>query len=76
MDPSGLMDQDSDLRDNIKSVELLAPERVTLHSRNALEKDFLQFQDLILISLESWKQAVESHSIWLSNSPSVLIIRA
>ena len=39
------------------------------------EKDFLGQQDLMLIGLESWKKEVEAHSSWLSNSPSVLIIR-
>jgi len=76
MDPSGIIEQEPEMKKIFDSINLVANERVTLHSVNALEKDFLQQQDLMMISLESWKKAVESHSIWLSYSPSVLIIRA
>ncbi|WP_215238566.1 cation:proton antiporter domain-containing protein [Dyadobacter helix] len=75
MDPSGLAAQYLSIQKMITSLQASAPERVNQHNEKALEKDFLQEQDLMLISNESWKKAVESHSIWLSYSPSVLIIR-
>lgn len=75
MDPTGIIEQNPQIREIIESIELLGPGRINLHSTNGLEKDFLQQQDLMMISYESWKKAVESHSIWLSHSPSVMIIR-
>jgi len=75
MDPSGLIDLHPEIKETINSMELLAPGQLNLHSEKALEREFLQQQNLMMISYESWKKAVESHSIWLSNSPSVLIIR-
>ncbi|MCE7039358.1 cation:proton antiporter [Dyadobacter sp. CY312] len=75
MDPSGLLNQLTSLQEAVGKMEESAPGRVTLHSEKALEKDFLQQQDLMMISYLSWKQAVESHSLWLSFSPSVLVIR-
>ena len=75
MDPSGLLNQLSSLKEAVNTMEASAPGRVTLHSDKGLEKDFLQQQDLMMISYQSWKQAVESHSLWLSFSPSVLVIR-
>ena len=75
MDPTGVIGQHAELSERFQAIENIAPGRITLHNEKALEKDFLQKQDLMIISYVSWKQAVESHSIWLSNSPSVLIIR-
>jgi Kef-type K+ transport system membrane component KefB len=75
MDPGHSLAQQPELMETLKAIQDIAPERVTFYHENALEKDFLQGKDLMLISLESWKKAVESHSIWLSYSPSVLIVR-
>jgi hypothetical protein len=51
------------------------PDNITLMSERIIEKDFLLTQDLLIISLESWKKLVNSQSDWLSNIPSVLIIK-
>ena len=51
------------------------PNNITLMSERIIEKDFLLTQDLLIISLESWKKLVNSQSDWLSNIPSVLIIK-
>jgi len=40
-----------------------------------MKREFLVSQDIMIISLDSWKKLVDSQSIWLSNIPSVLIIR-
>ena len=39
-----------------------------------IEKDFLQQQDLMVISEESWRKLVESKSLWLADMPSTLIL--
>jgi Kef-type K+ transport system membrane component KefB len=75
MDPSHTVSQEAGIRDALASIQEAFPEQVTLYYENALEKDFLQEKDLMVISLASWKKAVGSHSVWLSHSPSVLIIR-
>ena len=51
------------------------PKNITLMNENTLKKDFLSKLDLMIVSLESWKTLVESQSTWLSNIPSVLIIK-
>jgi Kef-type K+ transport system membrane component KefB len=75
MDPSHTVSQEAGVGDALATIQEAFPEQVTLYYENALEKDFLQEKDLMVISLASWKKAVESHSVWLSHSPSVLIIR-
>jgi Kef-type K+ transport system membrane component KefB len=39
-----------------------------------IEKEFLQTQDLMLISEESWRKLVDSKSNWLTDIPSTLIL--
>ena len=76
MDPAGLIDQHAEIKNAIAEMEIDSPGQILLNSGNALEKDFLSGQDLMLISHQSWKRAVESHSLWLLHSPSVLVVRA
>ena len=40
-----------------------------------MKAGFLVQQNLMIISLESWKKLVDSQSVWLSTVPSVLIIK-
>jgi hypothetical protein len=40
-----------------------------------IQKDFLDQQDLMLITYESWRVLLENKSDWLDHLPSVLIIR-
>jgi replicative superfamily II helicase len=42
---------------------------------DAMNKAFLATQDIMIISLESWKSLVDSQSDWLSGVPSVLILK-
>ena len=42
---------------------------------NELKKPFLLQQDLIIFSLETWKKLVDDEVSWLSDIPSVLIIK-
>lgn len=76
MDPSQVAGQSAEIGSALGALREQSGENVTLLYENVLEKDFLQEKDLMVISLESWKKAVESHSVWLSHSPSVLIIRS
>jgi hypothetical protein len=76
LDASGLVRQNPLWRENILALRQAAPRLVGFYHRNKIEKDFLERQDLMLISLESWRKAVETQSVWLSYTPSVLILKA
>jgi Kef-type K+ transport system membrane component KefB len=75
IDPANSAEKSDGMPEELAALSEIDPERIKLLNENVLEKDFLQRNDLMLISLESWKKAVESRSLWLSNSPSVLILR-
>ncbi len=75
LDTSGIIQTHPELKENIRMIEQFAPNHIALQSHPKLDKEFMAQQDLMLISHDSWKKAVESQSIWLSNTPSVLIMK-
>jgi hypothetical protein len=60
----------------LQSLEDKYPNNMTLLQERIMKKEFLAKQDLMIISLESWKKLVDSQSVWLSNVPSVLILKS
>jgi Kef-type K+ transport system membrane component KefB len=60
----------------VTGLENKYPENVAIMTENEMKAGFLAKQDLMMISLESWKKLVDSQSVWLSTIPSVLIIKA
>ena len=76
-----ILDIDEQVKNNfvietaIDSLENKYPSHISLLSENIIKDDFLLQQDLMMISLESWKNLVDSQSTWLSNIPSVLILK-
>lgn len=75
LDADGSIKNNPQIKEAIRSIEHTAPNHITLLNERKLEKDFLQEQDLMIISVESWKKLVESRSTWLNNTPSLLIVK-
>ncbi len=65
----------SKFEDSIVSLKAKYSENLFLIDEYDMKAGFLAKQDLMMISLESWKNLVDSESIWLSNVPSTLIIK-
>ena len=63
------------LESAIKSLQEKYKNNITLMNDKIIKKEFLSTQDLMIISIESWKLLVDSRSIWLSKVPSVLIMK-
>jgi hypothetical protein len=59
----------------VESLQTKYPANISLKTDKIMKREFLDRQDLMIISLESWKKLVDSQSVWLSNVPSVLIIK-
>lgn len=76
LDSSGIIQTHPELKESIRMIEQVAPNNIALQTMQKLDKEFMSQQDLMLISHDSWRKAVESQSIWLSNTPSVLIMKA
>lgn len=58
----------------IRAIEQTAPNHITLMNERILEPEFLKSQQLMIISMESWKKLVDSKSLWLADIPSALIV--
>ena len=75
IDSSGIVKTHPELKESIRMIEQVAPNHISLQTEPRLDKDFMQQQDLMLISHDSWRKAVETQSLWLTNTPSVLILK-
>ncbi len=74
LDVSGYLKNDSEIIEKISEIDRTIPNHITLQSEMVIAKTFLQQQDLMIVSLDSWKRLVETKSLWLTNIPSTLII--
>lgn len=63
------------IQENIRSIEQVAPNHIMLTSERVIAKELLAQQDLIIISLESWKKQIDAQSLWLNNTPTILIVK-
>lgn len=77
IDAVGVIKQNPELKEAIRSIEQIAPNHIALYYDKSIRKDLLQQQDLMMVSLESWKKILEAENHeWLSQSPSTLIMKA
>lgn len=74
LDAAGQIRSNIEIKELIRSIEQVAPNHITLYNEKKIEKEFLQGQDLMLISKKSWRGLIDSKSLWLSDIPSTLII--
>lgn len=74
LDIAGQIKNNIEVKELIRSIEQVAPNHITLYNEKQIEKDFLQAQNLMLISKKSWRGLIDSKSLWLSDIPSTLII--
>jgi Kef-type K+ transport system membrane component KefB len=74
-DVNGHLDTNFVLQSSINSLEQQYSKNITLMNDKIVKKELLAKQDLMIISIESWKSLVDTQSIWLSRVPSVLILK-
>lgn len=74
-DAVGQIKDNREIQELVRSIEQIAPNHIAMMQERIIKKEFLEEQDLMIISLESWKKLIDSHSPWLNNTPSVLIIK-
>ncbi|MBL0014371.1 MAG: cation:proton antiporter [Flavobacterium sp.] len=75
LDSNNLVKNNFVMGSAIHSLEDKYPDNITVLQERIMKKEFLSKQDLMIISLESWKKLVDSQSLWLSHVPSVLILK-
>ncbi|WP_395047890.1 cation:proton antiporter [Flavobacterium sp.] len=63
------------MQESIRSMEQIAPNHIMMMQERTIRKEFLVQQDLMIISLDSWKKLIDSQSTWLNNTPTILIVK-
>lgn len=75
LDAANIAKHNMEFKEAIRALENVAPNHVTIYEDNVMDKAFLAKHQLLLVSLESWKKALITRSVWLSDTPSVMIIK-
>jgi Kef-type K+ transport system membrane component KefB len=74
-DTLGIVKQHAELKETIRAIEHVAPNHLALYTGKPMEKEFLQQQDLVVLSLDSWNKAIDQQSPWLAYIPSALVVK-
>jgi hypothetical protein len=74
-DTAGLFDNTNVSKEKFSQLMSDHKNKVSILHEKIIHKDFLDKQELMLVSYKSWKALVDSKSLWLDDVPSVLIIR-
>lgn len=63
------------IQESIRAIEQVAPNHIMIMQDRTIRKEFLEQQDVMLISLDSWRKQVDAQSVWLNNTPTILIVK-
>jgi Kef-type K+ transport system membrane component KefB len=74
LDALGEIKNNPGIKEKIRSIEQFAPNHISLLNQQIIEKHFLLQQDLMIISIDSWKKLLDTKSVWLSDIPSTLVM--
>ncbi|QQT26365.1 cation:proton antiporter [Sphingobacterium spiritivorum] len=75
LDVQGILRDNSYVKEAVRAIEHIASNHISLMHERVIDKTFVAEQQLMLVSLKSWKKLVESKSVWLTDAPSTLIIK-
>jgi len=75
LDLSGLLKNNALFKEKIRSIEQIAPNHITVYQEPVIDKEFLKRQDLMIVSVETWKNLVDNKSRWIADIPSALILK-
>lgn len=75
LDVNGHVKTNFVMKSAIDSLEQKYDKNISVVNDKNIKKEFLAKQDLMIISIESWKSLVDSQNVWLSGVPSVLILK-
>ncbi len=76
IDVHGKIKNTMEIKEQIKAIEQIAPNHVTILNKTSIDLELLKQQDLLLISTVGWKSLIDEKSLWLTNAPSTLIIES
>ena len=75
LDNNGHTKNNFTIQNSLVALEEKHPNNFEVFQPNQINKPFLLEQNLVIFSLETWKKLVEDEVSWLTDVPSVLIIK-
>lgn len=75
IDALGTIRQNVEFKEAIRAINLVASHYLTIVDGGMMNNVLFCNKDLLLVSLDSWKKAVETRSAWLADTSSVLILK-
>jgi Kef-type K+ transport system membrane component KefB len=75
LDVSTVIDKSPSLQQSMNYLRQACEGTLNIDYNRRIDKEILNRQHLLLISVDSWKKAVEMQSSWLTSIPSVLVIK-
>ena len=75
LDAAGIIQQNPEIKASIQSIDRMIPNHIILLNRQSINKKLLEEHDIVLMSFESFKKEAEEQSDWLSDTPSMFIIK-
>ena len=73
-DTHGEIRRNAEMRERLRAIEQTAPNHISVRNEPTINEGMLAQQDLMVVSIESWKKLVERKEEWLKGIPSVLIV--
>lgn len=74
-DINNLVSRDKKASETIRAISLTAPNHITKYEGAELPVNLVKDQDLVLLSAESWRELMDTKNLWLTEMPSILIIK-
>jgi len=74
IDVNGQIKNNMEIKELIKAIEQIAPNHINVQNKIGIDLDFLNQQNLMLISIYGWENLINEKSPWLAKIPSTLII--
>nr|WP_294935534.1 cation:proton antiporter [uncultured Flavobacterium sp.] len=75
LDKAGNFHGNAEFENAFAKIDHKYPSHIKHATERKIEKALLDEQDLMIISVESWKILLDAHSSWLNKTPSLLIIK-
>ncbi|MDR3704634.1 MAG: cation:proton antiporter [Paludibacteraceae bacterium] len=76
IDVNNQLNKFTEIKELIRNIEQIAPSHISVYPYSFMDSNFLKQQDLMLISIDCWKKAIDNKRPWLTKIPSTLILNA
>jgi len=76
IDVNNQLNKFTEIKELIRNIEQIAPNHISVYPYSFMDSNFLKQQDLMLISIDCWKKAIDNKRPWLTEIPSTLILNA